>query len=322
MSEGIEPIEIYRGNYLKMSINSSILPAYNSVVFNSVTSPTTSAAAPNREHHVTGAAGNRSVASPGSINAEPVKTYTPYGKSTEVSFWKAHMPQDMSDLPEGNIEGSGNSEGSSKETGEVENNENEVSSKSDIQPELVEKGLTEQEKTEVTELKKTDRKIKMHEMAHMAAGGQYAGGATYTYKNGPDGRQYAVGGEVSIDASKGKNPEKTVQKMSQIKRAALAPADPSATDRAIAAKAAQMKAGARLEMIQLQVEERQASAKETSPAEFASSIKLYKRNETLIDSRDKSNHTNPASQSSNMITGEVEALKSSYSSGNKINLFS
>jgi hypothetical protein len=316
MSEGIEPIEIYRGKYLKMSINSSILPESNSV-----TSPTTSTA-PNREHQVTGAAGNRSAASPGAINSEPVKTYTPYGKSAEVSFWKAHMQQGMSASPEENIEGSGNSEGSSKKNGEVESHENEVTSKSDMQRELVEKGLTEQEKTEVTELKKTDRKIKMHEMAHMAAGGQYAGGATYTYKNGPDGRQYAVGGEVPIDASKEKNPEKTTQKMSQIKRAALAPADPSAADRAIAAKAAQMMAGARLEMIQVQMEKRQASAEETSPAEFASSIKSYKRNETLIDSSDKNNHTNPASQPSNMITGAAEKLQSSYPSGKKINLFS
>jgi len=70
------------------------------------------------------------------------------------------------------------------------------------------------------------------------------------------------------------------------------------------------------------MEERQASTEETSPAEFAHRIKSYKRSETLIDSNDKNAHTDPASQSSNMITGEVEKMKSSYPSGKTINLFS
>jgi len=303
---------------VKMSINSYISSDYNSFVFDSITSPSTSAA-PSRERQVKDAAGDRSVSPPVSINSEPVKTYTPYGKSTEVSFWKAHRKQDMSGSLTENVEGSGNSEGPGKETAEVASHETEGTRKRDTQRELVAKGLTEQEKTEVRELQKTDRTVKMHEMAHMAAGGQYAGGATYTYENGPDGRQYAVGGEVSIDASKDRNPEKTVQKMSQIKRAALAPADPSAADRAIAAKAAQMMAAARLEMIQMQMEERQARAEETPSGERASGIKSYEENETLSD---KSNQANPASQSSTMITGGVEKLKSDHTSGEMVNLFS
>ena len=78
----------------------------------------------------------------------------------------------------------------------------------------------------------------MHEMAHMSAGGGLAGSPTFQYKSGPDGKQYIVGGEVSIAIKEGRTPEETIQNMEQVKAAAMAPADPSAQDRALAAKAA------------------------------------------------------------------------------------
>jgi hypothetical protein len=101
-------------------------------------------------------------------------------------------------------------------------------------------GLSPEEQQKVEELKKIDRKVRAHEAAHMAAGGQYIrGGATYTYQTGPDGKQYAVGGEVSIDLSPvAGDPEATVRKMEKVEAAALAPADPSPEDRAVAAQAA------------------------------------------------------------------------------------
>ena len=76
-------------------------------------------------------------------------------------------------------------------------------------------------------------------MAHIAAGGPYVrGGARFEYEKGPDGRCYAVGGEVSIDTSPEKDPRATLQKMKVVQRAALAPAHPSAQDRRVAAQAA------------------------------------------------------------------------------------
>jgi hypothetical protein len=49
---------------------------------------------------------------------------------------------------------------------------------------------------------------------------------------------YAVSGEVSIDSSPVKgDPKATVRKMEQVVRAALAPAQPSGQDRAVAAAA-------------------------------------------------------------------------------------
>lgn len=81
-----------------------------------------------------------------------------------------------------------------------------------------------------------------------AAGGLAQGGASFSYQTGPDGKRYAVGGEVSIDVSKGRTPQETIDKARQIRAAALAPADPSGQDRQVAARAARMEMEARQEM--------------------------------------------------------------------------
>jgi hypothetical protein len=110
-------------------------------------------------------------------------------------------------------------------------------------------GLSESDRREVERLKTRDREVRAHEQAHVSAGGQYVqGGPRYEFTRGPDGRQYATGGEVSIDVSPEKTPEATIQKARVVRRAALAPAEPSAQDRRIAAQASQMEANARQEL--------------------------------------------------------------------------
>ena len=119
--------------------------------------------------------------------------------------------------------------------------------------------LTREEQAQVQKLRDRDREVRAHEQAHIAAGGQYVrGGASFDYQKGPDGRQYAVGGEVSIDASPAEDPQATIQKARTIKRAALAPAQPSSQDRKVAAKASRMETKARAEM----TEEKQEKLKE------------------------------------------------------------
>ena len=94
------------------------------------------------------------------------------------------------------------------------------------------------EQQRIAELKARDQEVKVHEQAHAAIGGQYAGAPSYEYETGPDGQQYAVGGEVRIDVSEVPNdPRATIQKMQQVKAAALAPAEPSNADRSVAAQA-------------------------------------------------------------------------------------
>nr|WP_228757962.1 putative metalloprotease CJM1_0395 family protein [Idiomarina loihiensis] len=118
-----------------------------------------------------------------------------------------------------------------------------------------EQKLSEEEVEKVDELKSRDQEVRVHEQAHAAVGGQHAGSPSYEYERGPDGKSYAVGGEVQIDVSPvNGDPQATIQKMQLVRRAALAPAQPSAADRSIAAEAANKATQARAELAQMQVE--------------------------------------------------------------------
>lgn len=128
--------------------------------------------------------------------------------------------------------------------------------------------LTEEEAAQVEKLADRDREVRTHEQAHLAAAGPYArGGPTYSYQKGPDGRNYAIGGEVQIDtAPVSGDPEATIQKARVVKAAALAPAEPSSQDQAVAAAATQMEMQARAEQAQKR-QEQNASGKSGSAAE-------------------------------------------------------
>jgi len=110
--------------------------------------------------------------------------------------------------------------------------------------------LTTSQKKTVQKMAARDREVRAHEQAHMSAGGQVTtGGPGYSYQTGPDGRRYAVGGEVGIDVSPVKgDPEATIRKMQVVRGAALAPAEPSGQDKQVAAKAAGLASKARAEL--------------------------------------------------------------------------
>lgn len=127
-----------------------------------------------------------------------------------------------------------------------------------------------QVKQTVERLKQTEEKVKAHEAAHKAAGGNLAGSASYSYTQGPDGRSYITGGEVQIDLSPGRTPQETISKMQQVIRAALAPADPSGQDRAVAAQAASQMTQAQQEKLQAASPANQGQdAKPSDPAQPA-----------------------------------------------------
>ncbi len=123
--------------------------------------------------------------------------------------------------------------------------------------------LSEEELAQVRQLQARDRAVRQHEQAHMsAAAGLATSGPSYTYQRGPDGVNYAIGGEVSIDVSPGRTPEETLEKAKTIERAALAPKDPSGADRAVAAQARNMAQEAQQE-IAVQGEQADAAAAST-----------------------------------------------------------
>jgi SprA-related family len=115
----------------------------------------------------------------------------------------------------------------------------------------LERSVPGQDDGEVRRLREVDRRVRAHEQAHLGAAGQYAvAGPAFTYTKGPDGKLYAVGGEVRIDTSPVRgDPEATIRKMEQVRRAALAPGDPSSQDRTVAAAAARQETEAQAELL-------------------------------------------------------------------------
>lgn len=124
--------------------------------------------------------------------------------------------------------------------------------------------LTQDQKMQVIELQRRDLEVRTHEAAHMSAGAGLTTGASYSYQRGPDNKMYAIGGEVGIDTSPGKTPEETLKKAAQIKRAALAPAQPSSADLQVAATATNMEIEAKMEIQKNQNQETKEKTEQNS----------------------------------------------------------
>ncbi len=119
--------------------------------------------------------------------------------------------------------------------------------------------LAADEQRMVQQLQARDRQVRGHEQAHLSASGGLAnGGPSFSFTTGPDGRRYAVGGEVRIDTSGVPgDPEATIRKAQRIRQAALAPANPSAQDQQVASQASAMEQLARAELAQQRIEQSQ-----------------------------------------------------------------
>jgi chemotaxis signal transduction protein len=129
------------------------------------------------------------------------------------------------------------------------------------------------EQQQTQKLRQRDNEVRQHEAAHKTTGGKYAGNISYTYQQGPDGNRYAVGGEVGMDISpEAGDPEKTIEKAETVRKAALAPAQPSGQDLKIAAKAAKMK-------MQASAELKQEDSKLNKSNKLNSLDNLYKNSE-------------------------------------------
>ncbi|MFK7898996.1 MAG: putative metalloprotease CJM1_0395 family protein [Myxococcota bacterium] len=127
--------------------------------------------------------------------------------------------------------------------------------------------LTPEEEEEVRKLRARDAEVRAHENAHKAAAGRHAPGApSYDLETGPDGKQYAVGGEVTISTSPvAGDPDATIEKMQVVRRAALAPAEPSSQDRKVASQATRTEQAARVEKREIEQEERKAARADSGP---------------------------------------------------------
>lgn len=150
--------------------------------------------------------------------------------------------------------------------------------------------LSESELNLLEKLKQRDQEVKAHEQAHASVGGQYAGSASFTYQTGPDGVRYAIGGEVSVDLSAVKDdPQATIDKMTQVQQAALAPAEPSPQDRKVASQAGQIAASALADLTAKQRDARAQEAQrlEAKKADLEAEMKAAEKDQKEADDKAK-----------------------------------
>ncbi|MDD3814560.1 MAG: putative metalloprotease CJM1_0395 family protein [Desulfocapsaceae bacterium] len=163
--------------------------------------------------------------------------------------------------------------------------------------------LDEAELRQVQELQQRDTEVRTHEQAHLSTAGQYAsGGPSFSYQTGPNGKRYAVGGSVPIDIGKESTPAATIIKMRTVKRAALAPANPSAADRQIAAKASMQEMKAMQELQATQLTESQAS---TISPESTKQTMSRSSEGSGVENTPKTHESAPHSQEPSMATRAI-----------------
>jgi hypothetical protein len=216
----------------------------------------------------------------------PVSAVSPYPNYNAQDAWSAQGAQKEQDLfPK-------------KKDDEIPG----IKKKDDSSSPKGKKQLTPEQEKEIEKLKKRDAEVRAHEQAHVAAGGGYIkGGISYSYQKGPDGTMYAVGGEVSIDTSPVKNnPQATIAKMEAVKAAALAPADPSGADRAVAAAAQQEEAKAQQEQSKQKTGKGQNGTENAQPPQEASVQEKSPSTSTYSSKGQKNANVNPLPQLVNL----------------------
>ncbi|MBR0256525.1 MAG: hypothetical protein IJQ58_02200 [Synergistaceae bacterium] len=148
-------------------------------------------------------------------------------------------------------------ESAKKDSEETERNQTIIKAESDKREAERKEDKAEDEKdSQVRELEQIQNEVIAHEAAHQAAAGEFGGGVSYSYTQGPDGQSYITGGEVPIRFKEGATPEETLRNMQKVQATANAPADPSGQDRQVAAKAAALASKARGEITRESSEER------------------------------------------------------------------
>lgn len=172
------------------------------------------------------------------------------------------------------------------------------------QQDAYEQRQLEAEQRQLQKLAERDREVRAHEQAHQSVGGQYAGAMSFTYARGSDGQNYAVGGEVSIDTGKVANdPQATLDKAETIRRAALAPAEPSSQDRRVAAQAMQMSMEARAD---IQKQQQETLTEEDTGEEQTDSKALSE--EERLEAEQKAQKREQDEESSKTISADLQEL--------------
>jgi len=186
----------------------------------------------------------------------------------------------------------------------------EVSRENAAQEKAQQRQQFQQDQIEIRDLSARDREVRAHEQAHAAVGGQYAGAPSYQFERGPNGVSYAVSGEVPIDTGKEATPEQTIVKSQIVRRAALAPADPSPQDRSVAAAALRVELQARAELVVENAQEARASADgEVTNQDAPNAVAALTEGDAASDDRSSDGDGDDASRANgtNYDAGEISS---------------
>ncbi|GAA6153740.1 putative metalloprotease CJM1_0395 family protein [Pseudoteredinibacter isoporae] len=187
----------------------------------------------------------------------------PVGEANPEAQQSTIRPVEEANKSEKSLRRSQNDENSDNADAERDSEEQEKGDNPQGQKGADGEPLSREEMQLIQKLAARDREVKDHEQAHAAVGGELAGAPSYEYQKGPDGKNYAVGGEVPITIQEvAGDPKATLENARKVQRAALAPAEPSDQDRRVAARAAQLEQQALREISQLAEAQRQAREEE------------------------------------------------------------
>ncbi len=137
-------------------------------------------------------------------------------------------------------------------------------------------------------IKNIDRNVRLHENSHASADGvQTIGTARYKYAEGPDGKLYAVGGEVTVAVQSSGKPEDNLRAARALRSSALSSDNPSPADFAAAADAGQIEIEALSQMAK-----RAKEIRETIHRNDSSPAQKYSVSENLSESVSKNSLIN------------------------------
>jgi len=184
-------------------------------------------------------AANQSAAEKG-VASDKERARTPAQTNEQVDFANLRKSAEHASATIGEQKGeSGTGQGSNPEANQQGNpqepaTDNDASKRQEQAADLAEQKI-------ISQLQSRDQEVRQHELAHASIGGSATGAPSYSFEIGPDGKKYAVGGEVSVDLSSVPgDPQATITKMQKVHAAALAPAHPSTQDTRVAASASRI----------------------------------------------------------------------------------
>jgi len=192
------------------------------------------------------------------VASDKERARTPAQTNEEVDFANLRKHAEHTNSSVGDQNGKHNSEqGSKQESEQQDNSRNKQQQVTDSDADQAkEQAAVLAEQKVITQLKNRDQEVRQHELAHASTGGSVTGAPSYSFEVGPDGKKYAVGGEVSVDLSSvSGDPHATITKMQKVHAAALAPAHPSTQDTRVAASASRAILQAQSEILAQQNDE-------------------------------------------------------------------